>query len=746
MADEVLTNFLSSLYGQSEGRASVWWRATPGSKAPYSKSKWFSWPDQSDDMADFIESISDKDVCVTTSLYSEDRRTPEFATVTSSIWMDSDTCNGSNYRVPPSWTVVSSSGRWQHHWSLLEEISAADASEIVHRISLAHNAQGADQSSWPANKIMRVPGAANTSHGFPTRVRAQTSGQVYYLSELQEAYEDVVLPERAVVRDIPQLDVEDLPHYGNTLAKLPSRVVELATDEVKDGQNRSTFRYKLLLELFRAGLSYEEVVSVAWHAPASRKWTDEDPRGIVGLQGEAIRAKIEAALPNADPAEAFADDVDDAVELALDKPVIILTEDERDRVAATPNPIAAYNEFARERLAHNNEQYDMLNAWFLLSLAYCDAGYLPSAEGRVPLNFYGGILGETTTGKSASFKLFRAVLTEFFYNDPEYDLGGNFSESALLKALHARSGKVSLGHRDEAHGVLKAWKDQDWTTGVRETIADIYEGTVPPILRSSKGESVVGTSEARFNLHLMGTNRAMIDQMNQEMFHSGFLPRFIWAIGKPRKITRESLLFREADEASLANDYDLEARNIAVGLRNHRNAVRDLYEGPAPIRMSEDANERLADAANSLLDQYKDSRLWVMVEPSILRWKNSVHKAAALLAIHDERTKIELADVLVALESGEVWFTNMLRVMSQISASDFGRACDEIERFVNGKGGRASARAVYRRFEGVPTNMMSNYLDSLAKQGRVKRKFIGPKGRQTEALITPASPLFQEED
>jgi len=248
-------------------------------------------------MYEFIESIQTKDVCITTGTYTVDRRIPEHAAATHAVWMDSDVCPGDRYRVPPTWSVSSSQGRWQHFWALSEPVDIMRASELVHRISIAHDKDGADQSSWPANKIMRVPGTMNTSHGFPTTVKAENNGIVYNIEELEKAYAGVEIPDRAAVRDIPDLHEEDLPSYGNVLAKLNHDLVDLATTEPKPDQDRSRLRYKLLLELFRAGLSYEEVLSVSWNAPASRKWKEEDNRGLSGLAAEAAKAAQEAGQP-----------------------------------------------------------------------------------------------------------------------------------------------------------------------------------------------------------------------------------------------------------------------------------------------------------------------------------------------------------------------------------------------------------------------------------------------------------------
>ena len=716
---ENFEDFLDSLYGDLEGRMSVWWRSTPGSKSPYSQSAWFTWPAEKATVLDFIESVQDKDVCVTTATYDKDRRIPEHVQSVSALWMDSDVCNGENYRVTPTWTVTTSSGRWQHFWALSEPVDAMVASEMVHKISIAHDKDGADQSSWPANKIMRVPGTMNTSHGFPTRVKAESNGLIYSLEDLAAKYGDVVVPDRALVRAIPELSVEELPAYGNVLAKLNQDLVELATSEPKGDQDRSRLRYKLLLELFRAGLSYAEVLSVAWHAPASRKWSEEDVRGLGGLAAEAMKAAAEAGAPRDTPVDPFASDVDDEVELAIEKAVSLLTEEERLAVDNSPSFIDRYTTYAASRLPHDNRGYDRLNAWMILSLAYMDSGYIPRPNGRGILNLYGCTIGETTSGKTSSFWLQKNVLRELYHADPEFNIGGNASETALVKALHGRDGKVSYFNSDEASGVLKVWVGQDWSSGMKERITELYDGEVTPLLRSQKGESVLTTSKAFFSVFLAGTQRGVMEYMTSELFYSGFIPRFVFAIGKPRHTDYKSYEVLQGDEAEAIGGFDPIARQLAAELAANRSAIRDYNGGSAPIMVDAEAARRLQDAAYALDREYRTNPLWDMIQPSIIRWQVNVHKAACLLAMDRRSTTVNITDMLHALVAGEEWFTNLLRIISRLNANSFERACSDIHAFVNNKGGRAGKTALFRRFKQYTDWEMSNYLKSLQNQHRV---------------------------
>ncbi len=723
MTSEQLDDFLSAIYGEEVGRVSVWWRKSPGSKSPYDQKAWFTWPADQEEMTKFIDSISDKDVCVTTTTYSRDRRTPEFSEKTNVIWMDSDVCEGDNYRVVPSWTVVTSSGRWQHYWSLTEPVTASQASEMSHRMSIAHEKQGADPSSWPANKIMRVPGTVNTSHGFPTRVKASTTGQVYTYDEILAAYAEVELPDRVLVRDTPEVSVSELPAYGNVTAKLSSELLDLALTEPKPDQDRSRLRYKLLLELFRAGLSYEEVLSVAWHAPASKKWSEDDVRGISGLAAEAVKAQIEAGAPRAEPVDPFSENSDADSELVLEKPVSILSDEEILYTTQNTCFIDRYVQYAQERLAHDNRAYDRINAVTLLSLAYMDSGYIPRKGGvKTRLNFFGAIMGDTTSGKTTSFQLLRVVARELFHSDPEFDIGGNASETALLKALHARDGKVSFFNSDEASGVLKVWVSQDWTSGMRERITELYDGEVAPILRSGKGESVMKSSTALFNVFLAGTQRGMMDYMTPELFDSGFIPRFIFAIGKPVTTDYSTYAIAQPDEAASGYKFDPVARQIAAELQQNRARIREFHKGSeAPVRLSQEAGQRLQDAAYQLDREFRTSPQWEMIRPSIFRWQVNVHKLAALLAMDRRSAEISIGDMLHALKMGEEWFTNLLRILNRLSANASERARSEIYGFINSRGGRVTSPVLYRKFAAFRGFEMDDHMKLLERQGRVKQ-------------------------
>jgi hypothetical protein len=564
----------------------------------------------------------------------------------------------------------------------------------------------------------------NTSHGFPARVKADTTGSVYGIDELEAAYNDVVIPDRGIIRDMPDIHEDELPNYGNILAKLSPTLLDFVTSEPPEGSDRSRRLYKMLCDLFRAGLSYEEVLSVGWHSPGASKWNQEDPRGLHGLAADVAKAAVDAGTPSAEPHDPYNESSDEEDELAIEKPVVLLSEEEvaylEHQRNTDPTFIDRYVRYAAKRLPHDNRAYDRLNAWMIMSLAYMDAGYVPrGGYQKGVLNFFGMELGPTTSGKSSSFWLQKSVTRELFHTDPDFNLGGNASEAALVKALHNRDGQPSYFNSDEASGVLKVWVGQDWTSGMRERITELYDGEVTPLLRSSRGESVIKTSRAMFDVFLAGTQRGIMDYLTADLFHSGFIPRFIIAIGQPRHTDYNSYAILQGDVKDALSGFDPVARQMAVQLRTNRQKIREFHGGEAPVVLDEESAKRIQDAAYALDREYKTHAMWDMIQPSILRWQYNVHKAACLLALDRRETVANITDMLHALQAGEEWFTNMLRVISRLNANEFERACGDIHGFVNSKGGRVGKAALFRRFKQFDDWKIQGYLKSLQNQHRV---------------------------
>ena len=740
--NETYATFIETVLGSNSGYA-ILSRAsgkTAAGKLAVNIHESFRWPEQLEEMVAYVESHENEDVYLSPILYGDKKndkgkiaRTPENALTSQTVYMDSDLCTPDKYRLKPSIHVSTSNGRGHDYWVLAEPVSAKDAAEAAHKITTAHKEDGADPSGWSANKVLRVPGTVNTGHGFPEAVLAEYTGELYTIEEVNESYKDIDVFERPIMGRVSNtveiVQPEDLPEYAEALNKLPQDVLDLALAEVKSGEKgyRSEARYKLLCELFRLGdtLTYEEVLSIAWHAPACRKWSQEDSRGINGLMMEANKAQAEVMWEAGQGLEPPEEKVTGGF-------VSLLTDAEREAVAGKRTWVEKYMSWANSKLAKQNAPYDRINAWTILSAAFSDVAFIPRKNGPEGLNLYTMTLGETTTGKSQSLKLMRTVLDEVFLDDKGFNLGGNASPNALGEKLLERDGKVSFFSKDEAHGLFKQWSTQDWTTGMMEDLALLYDGTVPPMLRTGK-KDMSKAAKTHFIMHLMGTPEEITRSLNREMFKSGFLARFIWGIGEPRTLSKDAVREEDSDGTEIKLGFEPMARQWAAEFGDIKRRLRSgSSSGHIAIGITKEAAERMTEVKWTLANFVKPTDPnYDILNPSLVRLGVTIRKAASLLALSDGRDKTELVDVLGAIHYAEEWVRNLVVVSEKISASDFERQCDEVEAFVKAKDGKIKMEMVNRRFKSWRMRDLQESISSLQQQGRL-RELVENKSKYLE--------------
>ncbi len=729
--DNTYSTFITTVLGSSKGNAFMS-RAngkTAAGKLNINIHETFAYPEQLEEMVAYVEKHQNEDVYLSPLLYGEKKndkgrvaRTPENALTSNTVYMDSDLCAPNKFRLKPSIHVVTSEGRGHDYWLLDSPVEAKRAAEVAHRITTAHKEDGCDPSGWSANKVLRMAGTVNTGHGFPEAVIAEYTGELYSIEELEQAYADVDLYERPIMGRVSNaveiVQPEDLPDYATALMKLPQDVLDLALAEPLAGADgyRSQARYRLLCDLFRLGslLTYDEVLTVAWHSPAARKWSQEDSRGIKGLMMEANKAQAEIAWEAGQGLEPAEEKTEGGI-------VDLLSEGERSYLSEHKSWIDRYMLWANNKLAKQNAPYDRINAWTILSASFSDCAFIPRKNGPEGLNLYTMTLGETTTGKSQSLKLMRTVLDEVFMDDKGYNLGGNASPNALGEKLLERDNKVSLFNKDEAHGLFKQWSTQDWTTGMMEDLALLYDGVVPPMLRMGK-KDMGKSAKTHFLMHLMGTPEEITRSLNREMFKSGFLARFVWSIGEPRTLTRDAVVEEDSDGTEVRLGFEPMARQWAAEFNEVKRKLRsDGNNLVIPIGISKEAAERMTEVKWALTNLVKKSdQNWDILHPSLVRLGVTIRKCASLLAIVDGESETQMKHVLQAIQASEEWVKNLLIVSQKISASDFERNCDLVEQFVKEKDDRIKLEHVNRRFKSWRVRDLQETIGALCSQGRLR--------------------------
>lgn len=735
MSTEDYTQFIEMVLGEQVGVAVMGLRDRPGSLGKVNRYTDFQYPAQLAEMSQFAADHRNEDLYISPLIYGEERnadngkvrRTPENALTSQTIYQDSDTCAPENFRLVPTIHITSSSGRYQDFWVLSEPIPAREAAEISHRIAVAHRDQGSDPSSWSANKVLRVPYSVNTSHGFPEAVDVEFTANVYDALDISGAYDDIEIVERPIIRLPAEVSYEsddDLPDYADALDKLPpSFNLSNLTSEVPDGVDRSRMRYRLLCDLFRTGIDFDDVLSLAWSAPVSRKWK-EDARNIRGLIAEALKAQLEVSYESGTGIEAPAAEERGSSQLVS---AVLLSDSERDGISGDENWLRDWDDWNRRKLDRAyNGPYVRMNGVLALSAAFSDLGYIPMSNGPENCNLYGIAIGDSGTGKSSSLKLWYTMMKEIFPHDSGWDIGSNSSPNALHEVLIQRDQKVSVFNDDEAHGWFSTINTQQWASGTYQALAKYYDGRVPPMLRTGNREVSGKSAETVFLMLLYGTMKgelSITNVLNRSMFLSGFLARFIWCIGDTRVITQEALEETQSNGERETMGYEPWARQWAAEFENTKKKLRiKTKQTRIAMRMDDDALRRMGQLKWSVHQMYQKHPQWEILEPSLIRFGVSVRKLATLLAMQEGHLTVSLRHLLVAISYAEEWLTSMVTMTELISDSEWKRLCDEVMTFVQSRGERVKREIVYRKFASRKGKELNEQIADLVQQGLMEER------------------------
>jgi hypothetical protein len=741
----MIRDFIETVWGDTEGRVSVWWRQQPGHSAPIDKQKWFAWPEQRDNVVQFIESKADYDVYIPVAVFDADKRTPDHATLVHTLWQDTDTFDPEGYRIPPSIVVNTSPGRTHCWWVLDKPYPAEQAETVVRKITYAHRDAGADVSSWGRNKLLRVPGTHNTSHDWPEEVTADFRGAVYTLAEVANAYDDVPLPtgpSKALVRQAVEAAElpSELPDFLEVQSKLPSDFpIDLITNEPHEG-TRSEMRWRLIAELVEAGLTDEEVFVVAWQAKCSDKWR-EDKRGMDGLWAEVAKERQKYDWGQDEP-ERPAERPKRVRKRGVRKPVPILSEGERKRARRhfETTWIHEYEEWVRGQVKIYNAPYHRACAWMALSQLIGEAARVKIGPRDVPLCFYFFIMGGTTTGKSQAQSIMQDVIHGAHTGEKNPDIGDDLSIAALYDALRARPNGVAMMSSDEVDGYLAQMKDKNsWRSGDISKYTYLYDGKVPPLLR--KGQIDGEWTKVQFSWFGMGTEVKVVQLLDRDMFSSGFLARFQWFFGLEIDVPEENLGIRFGGD----NDHRAQRQQITKWAQKFA-GIRETW------RFAEMSGETAIIGPDSdetgdwfqALTARLEKRLWAddpnidILRPSLSRTMVAAAKMAALLALSDNRKAFTKDDLLIALWHCEELLGNLYYIAGQVSTSEHAKQLDALYNYILTHGDDTKSAAIFRamsdRFS-IDVATVERYRDELRAQGRIKFVMTGQKHGWTATAI-----------
>lgn len=661
------------------------------------------------------------------------------------VFCDADGAHPDVFRLKPSIILESSPGRYQTFWILDEVYPAARIALVARQIAYAHVSQGADISSSSLTKLLRVPGSTNSKRDRETGefvhpdqpiVRAWDTGERYKLTDIEEKYEDIefirnLLPE---AEDVELPDAEHLAKFNELYDALPDRSVN-GTDLVamiekagwldEEGRpregasgDRSRWRYKLICELMREGYDNAQVLVLVWGSKAGEKWKS-DPRGQRGLWSEILKARIEINGEQGDLDRLEADSAYQETEIGTP----LLTDVERNLIRDDPHFINRYLTWVKTRLSRANLPYHRINAWQVLSVAYAELTQIPDEARDRPLNFFTLTMGETATGKSDAsemmFSMMHHLHPDQFWGDSGVNIGGDATPTALKKALVDRDAKVSLFQSDEAHGPLGQIQKQEYQTGSLELYTYLYDGRVPKIQRMTASEASGKDATTIFGMWFLGPPKQVTNVIPLSWFESGFMGRFMCAIGDAPDVNADNMKMRRRKG-------DLSAKRVDPFILQMANEVQHNHEvfldrGMPYLDETDAALDRMAEAHGKMIEFAKGHpRLSGPLYEAARRQGLHIRKAAWLLALSEGSAYVTERHALIAIEAAEGWLAALVEIAGMVSTGDYAQQANEIERAIRDNDGWMSKGKLWRRFQDLDSRTKQGFIDELLTQGRIK--------------------------
>jgi hypothetical protein len=684
--------FFRFLHRDNRGLAVI---ALLGSSGQLTNQKFFSWPEQAEQMLAYCAANAGKDVYTSGTLFRGTRARKTNAKAVSFVHADADTFNVADARVPPSMIVHSSPGKTQLWW-LLEDTSDPDKIEpLSHAVSLAHPKKGTGlDDGWAVNKLMRVPGTTNLKYETPHTVTMEITGHTYTLAGFSEAYPPA--PE-ATTASRP---MGDLPTRGAALATLKASpgLMQLLNKKDASGVNRSDGLFLLEQELFRCGATDEVAFVICKDHPFNKFEADGKYNADEKLWDDIQRARHKSELAPAGPDTVEVQNAEVTVEpTKKHKMVDFLTAEEKDRMAATF--VDDYVEWARSKTDAAHE-YHVAGAFTLLSTIFSDYGHAIPKFGRLPLNLWFMVLGSTTRSRKSTTKDMMLRFIEALGDEENYryDLGSDFTAEALDNALLDRPNRSALLNRDEVHGLLHEMRSKAYMSGMSQKMTDIYGGKVSGKLRATGEQKRRASVNTSLVLYMMGIKDQVAEVLSEEDFQSGFLTRFIYVMAEAPKRTPESDYLQQADlsEVKQGDPVFTDLLNRLKTAREHWDSFVEVDGPTQAVPCAPDAWARLNKFIVDVLDAAEGQEKSGIIEASSQRLTLSILKSATLLAMFDCCDTVELPHMLAAINYCSTWFVHMVEMANEVSSSLWRKKQKAIEDLLLAKGGEVKWEVVYK--------------------------------------------------
>ena len=432
----------------------------------------------------------------------------------------------------------------------------------------------------------------------------------------------------------------------------------------------------LIRELREAGATEQEAYSISWGSSAMNRMRERNKNhsgSTWGYVKEIYRIGEDEVEENDKVEEEKAERPQDGIDIEL------LTPEEADIVRNYPNIIDRYIMTSKSILAEPNMPLHYVNAWMFLSCVVGDRADIVLEKGRVPLSLWVMPLAPSAAGKGdAKTIMITGINTSKRGGFGDINAGGSASSEGLSDFIAEREGKVAIFNKDESASLLEAMhKEGSYEKKMMDLALDLYDGEVNRNLRVGNAKEGLGESvKTTFNMWLQTTWQGAVASLTPKDIITGFIGRFLIAVGNDAKITDESLRPRFASEFQVQNNnVHPMIKSMADGLNAVIGRVKNLT-----VSADDDVLDRYVKARKDVLASVSKHPQADDLRGVMLRVTDNMLKAAALLAVSEGRSKIEMADLLLALKSGRYWVRDALRLVEAISKSEYRKRIDSVVR------------------------------------------------------------------
>jgi hypothetical protein len=662
---------------------------------------WFQWPGEQEKINSFVDEHKDDDLYMCPMLFNSRRRTKENVIHTAVLWVDADTADPDTFDLAPSVRVETSPGRYQAYWLLVDTVRPDWAEGMSKRITYSKRKEGSD-TGWNLGKYLRVPGTTNNKYATPFTVQMQFNGEAYTTDEIERVYGRAEIPALAGMdREFPKV----LPARAVVLAKVPyDRDVERALMEPPLSDSWSETLWWLECELFRMGLTPPEVF-VMTSGCACDKY-ERDGRPITDLWREVLRAEGSVARQVLTGIEPRPDD--DLFELEAPK---FLTSAEREGLPRTF--IDQYVEWVSTH-THADRGYQELGAVVVMATVLGDFGMAVPSFGDLNLNMFVMIMGVTTrTYKTTSRQLMLGLLRLLQDDQFDYDLGSDATSEGIITELGDRDGRSVLYHRDEVNALFAGAKGaKNYLVGFIEFLTEAFDGWIRGKLRSTGAVKKQPTVRSSFNAYMAGVPDKIGLVLTPEDFASGFLPRFLFCLGRPEAPNDSTNHIGQRDLADNRSVPQPLRDALHVRLADVRGywAKRTSPGVQVPIVLTPAALDRLNAFITDLDTLARATDQPDIFEPCANRMNKSVLKLVCLLAMMDKRDTANTNDVLVAVSYAERWWLGLNQAVSIVGRNAFAAQVDGFIGWI-----RSQRTVSYADARGRYKNLLSRDFEEMLK-------------------------------